>query len=250
MRFTRFFLILLSLAAVCGAQTQAAPAAGSKDAAKAQSTPSAGQDAAKPETPKVAVDAAKVTGSTFESKYFKFTYELPKDWKAMDDAARVASNRELLKEDAETAATPIPRKASAKTPLKGTNKSNGTIPQTLAPARYSLMAAGPNGIDSLASPVLPRINIWAHRRVPPLDQPLDNAQMLITGKHTNVLTQPQEMVLNGTKWARVQLVTPTGDYHSRYVIELGDYLVGFDFWASSEREIVELSDTIKSVKFN
>jgi len=248
MRFTRFFLIVLSLAGVCGAQTQAAPAADNKDAA--QSTPSAGQGAAKPETPKVPVDAAKVTGSTFESQYFKFTYELPKDWKAMDDAARVASNQELLKEDAETAATPVPRKASAKTALKGANKSSDTVVNPPAPARYSLMAAGPNGIDSLASPVLPRINIWAHRRVPPLDQPMDNVQMLITGKHTNVLTPPQEMSLNGTKWAAVRLVTPTGDYHSRYVIDLGDYLVGFDFWASSEREIIEISDTIKSVKFN
>jgi len=245
MRFTRFFLILLSLAGVCAAQTQAAPAAGSKDAAKAQSTTSASQGAAKPESPKVAVDAAKVTGSTFESQYFKFTYQLPKDWKAMDDAARVASNRELLKEDAAAAATPIsiPRKASSKTPVK-------SVVQPPAPARYSLMAAGPNGIDSLASPVLPRINIWAHSRVPPLDQPLDNVQLIITGKHTTVLTPPQEMVLNGTKWARAQLVTPGGDYHSRYVIELGDYLVGFDFWASSEREMVEISDTIKSVKFN
>jgi hypothetical protein len=244
MRFIRFLVILLSLAGVCAAQTQAAPAADKNDA-QAQSAPSAGKEAAKPETSKVAVDAAKVTGSTFESQYFKFTYELPKDWKAMDDAARMASNRELLKEDAAAAATPIsiPRKASSKTPVK-------SVVQPPAPARYSLMAASPNGIDSLASPVLPRINIWAHSRVPPLDQPLDNVQLIITGKHTTVLTPPQEMVLNGTKWARAQLVTPGGDYHSRYVIELGDYLVGFDFWTSSEREMVEISDTIKSVKFN
>ena len=54
-----------------------------------------------PEGP--AVDAAKVTGSTFDSQYFKFTCELPKDWKALDDAARVAANRSLAEEEIERA---------------------------------------------------------------------------------------------------------------------------------------------------
>lgn len=249
MRFTRFFLILLSLAAACGAQTQAAPATGNKDS-KAQSAPSTGQQAAKPETPKIAVDAAKVTGSTFESAYFKFTYELPQDWKAMDDAARMASNQRLAKEEADTsnAPVPVPKKVASKTPPKTPSKAS--VPQVPPPAHYSLMAAGPNGVDSLASAALPRINIWAYRRVPPLDRAMDNVQLLTSGKHTDILSPPQEMVLNGTKWSRVQLVTPAGNYHSRYVIELGDYLVGFDFITDSEREMVEIANTIKSVKFN
>lgn len=123
--------------------------------AKTGSAPAQDQAPAKADTKSgTNVDAAGVTGSTFESQYFNFTYELPKGWKALDDSARVASNREVLQEDAERAKALVPKKSSAKSNAPKPAPDGSQTP--LVPERYSLMAAAPNGLDSLASPVLPR----------------------------------------------------------------------------------------------
>ena len=249
MRVLRFIFILLALTVGVVAQDQPAS---SKDAAQTPESAPAKGTAPKTEGAQPAVDAASVNGSTFESQYFKFTYELPAGWKALDDAARVKSNREVLEQDAESAkqmaSAPPPKKASSKAGSKPAKAPSvpGTTPVI---ERYNLMAASPTGITSLAADVLPRVNIWAHRRVPPFDSPMDNVRLAIQGKRSSVLVAPQEVTYNGRTYARVQLITPSGQYQSRYIIAIGDYLIGFDFWTQSERELVELSDTIKSVRF-
>lgn len=198
-----------------------------------------------------AVDAAKVAGTTFESDYFKFTYELPKGWKALDDAARIASNQALKADDHDRAAqmtAPLPKKMSTKPPIakKGPGPASSRAP---LPASYSLMAASSYPIDSLASPVLPRINIWAHERVGALDTPKDHAQFLAGNKRGKVLIPPQEISLDGHDFVRVDVIMPTGEYVSEYVSILKDYLVGFDFRAQSEKEMVEMAETMKTLKF-
>jgi hypothetical protein len=245
MRVFRFVLILVIAASWLrvGAQ-QAAPAT---EPAKTQSE----NAATKPADNGPAVDAAKVTGSTFESDYFKFTYELPKGWKALDDAARIASNQEVMMGDRDRAAemtTPLPKKTSTRPPTvkKGSGPASSRAP---LPARYSLMAASSNGLESLASPVLPRINIWAHQRVGALDNPNDHAQFLVSAKRTQVLMPVHEVTLDGYKFVRVDVITPTGEYLSEFVSVMRDYLVGFDFRAQSERELAEMAETMKSVKF-
>jgi hypothetical protein len=247
MRFLWLAVVFLTTTALLNTYAQEQPAP-KTEPAKAEPAPAQGQAAAKPANSGPAVDAAKVTGSTFESQYFKFTYELPQGWKALDDAVRVASNQQVLQQDAERLSTSLPKKTSAKSQLK-----SSSIPgQHVAPLpeRYSLMAASPNGLDSLASPVMPRINMWAHRRVPPLDKAMDHAQLLVAGKHNEVLVRPHELMLDGHTFVRVELITAPGTYQSRYITVIGDYLVGFDFLAQSEREMVEIANTIKSVKFN
>src|ERR1700751_1538330 len=198
-----------------------------------------------------AVDAAKVTGSTFESDYFKFTYELPKGWKALDDAVRVASNQAVLTTDSDRGTAmmaPLPKKPSTRPPTvkKGPGPASSRAP---LPARYSLMAASSNAIDSLASPVLPRINIWAHQRVGSFDNPADHAQFLVANKRTQVLEPIHEVSLDGHTFVRVDVLSPTGEYVSEFVSVMRDYLVGFNFRAQSQRELVEMTETMKSLKF-
>jgi hypothetical protein len=246
MRIGYFSLALVVLAGSLMAQEQ--PAASQDATPPSQPTPAKDAPAASAQP---AVDAASVKGTTFESQYFKFTYELPAGWKALDDSARMKSNREVLEQDEESAkqmSDAPPKRGSSKATSKPTKSAKvpGVSPVI---ERYNLMAASPNGITSLAAEVLPRVNIWAHRRVPPFDTPLDNVRLAIQGKRSSVLVAPQEITYNGQTYARVQLITPSGQYQSRYIITIGDYLVGFDFWTQSERELVELSDTIKSVRF-
>jgi hypothetical protein len=247
MQFSRFVLVFLTVSSVLNLGALEKPAA-PQEPAKAEAL---SDNSAKPAGP--AVDDAKVNGSTFESPYFKFTFELPTGWKTLDDASRKASNQQAMREDMEHAKTvAVPKKTAAKTPAMAPAETNPK-PQPQAnpvvPERYSLLAASPDGLSSLGSPALPRINIWAHRKVPPLDKPVDHAQLLMTGKRTQVLVSPQELTINGRKFVRVELVNPAGKYQARYITEIGDYLVGFDFLTDSERELAEYSNSIKSANF-
>jgi hypothetical protein len=244
MQFSRLALIFLALSSavnVC-AQEKAAPKSGPAKTEGAASD----QSVAKPSGP--AVDDVKITDSTFESPYFKFTYDLPTGWKTLDEATRKAANQLAMREDLERARTTgaLPRKAAAKATAnpRPQPQSNPVVPE-----RFSLMAASPNGLDSLASPALPRINIWAHRRLLPLDKPLDNAQLLMSGKHNEILVRPQELIVAGRQFARIELINAAGNYQARYVTAVGDYLIGFDFLTKSERDLAEFSNSIKSAKF-
>jgi hypothetical protein len=246
MRLSRLTLILLAVFSVTIVYAQEKPAAKS-DPAQAQAAASE-QSSAK--SSGAAVDDVKMTDSTFESPYFKFTYDLPTGWKTLDDASRKSANQRTMQEDLERARTTLgtPKKTSAKTPAKTTSnpqpQGNPVIPE-----RYSLLAASPNGLDSLASPMLPRINIWAHRRMPPMDKPVDHAQLLMSGKHNEVLVRPQELNIAGHQFVRVELINAMGNYQARYITAIGDFLIGFDFLTQSEKDMAEFSNSIKSVKF-
>ena len=191
-----------------------------------------------------------IAGSTFESPYFKFTYELPAGWKTLDDAARKSANQQAMQEDLDRAKMAVgPKKPSAKTPSTTPNATPDPVRKPVVPERYSLLAASPNGLASLASPVLPRINIWAHRRMPPLDKAMDHAQLLVSGKHNEILVRPQELNINGQPFVRVELANAAGKYQARYITTIGDFLIGFDFLTDSEKEMAEYSNSIKSIKF-
>jgi len=244
MQFSRLTVTVLAVSLVLNARAQEKPAP-KTEPTKEQPSPSQEQSAAK-SVSGPAVDAVKMSGSTFESPYFKFTYELPPRWKTLDDAARMAANQQAAQEDMERSKVLLPKKASSKT---AKNASATPQPPASVPDRYSLLAASPNGLDSLASPVLPRINIWAHRRIPPMDKAIDHAQLLVSGKHNEILVRPQELNIEGQPFVRVELVNAAGNYQARYVTVIGDFLVGFDFLTQSEKDMVEYANTIKSIRF-
>jgi len=60
------------------------------------------------------------------------------------------------------------------------------------------MAASPKGVYSLRSGVLPRMNIWVHKRIPPLDGIGDHAQFLVAMKRVQVVEKPEEVSIAGT----------------------------------------------------
>jgi len=216
---------------------------------KAEQSQSVEQPVAKLSDNGPAVDAAKVTGSTFESAFFKFTYELPKDWKALDDAVRVAANREYLEQDQEQASAhvTVPKKKSVegKPPAK---PSALPVPKQPPLGRYGLMVASPEEVSSLASPVLPRINIWAHQRAPS-DDISDHVRFMLGTRRAQIIAPGREVSLDGHKFARGDMIAPGGEYRSEFVTAIGDYMVGFDLWATSQRELDLLTATMQTVKF-
>ena len=251
MRYFQWAICILSLASLVSAQ-QDQPQGQSE---LQQQPPSKATDSQSKEQPKPvvtgpAVDSAKVKGSTFDSAYFKFTYELPKDWKTLDDAVRVGENQRFLEQERVRAVArlPVPKKktVSAKTPA--TNPVLATV-RTPTVERYSLMVASPKGVQSLESSVLPRINIWAHARVGS-DDISDHARYLVATKRAQILGEPQEVKRDAHTFVRVDILAPTGEYHSQFVTIVGAYIVGFDFWATTQKELSSLADTTQSIKFH
>lgn len=240
MRSFGLAVILLGYVSFAIAQ-QAEQSTKTADASKAQSATQEQSGASSSSAP---VDAGKVTGSVFKSDYFKFSYELPKDWKALDDAARMAANQTLLQSDRESMSQ---RSTASKKPAPA---KNSAVPAAAnAPENYSLLVASSSAVESLQSPVLPRINVWANKRLPPLDTPADHVQFLFAGRRTRPLARSQEVVFGGQKFVRASVITANGEYHSQYVTVMGDYLVGFDFRALSERELIEMAETMKTIQF-
>jgi hypothetical protein len=151
------------------------------------------------------MDAAVVKGGEFESTGFKFHYELPKGWKALDDAKRVAANQQLRDQYAHPVHNPnMP--ASKKKP-----QVQKTMDATInSPKERALV------LESLGQVLLPTTLV----------------------------------PLAGREFARVEVLHAGGPYHSLWVTEVGDYLIGFDVRSSSDSEMQALLETLRSVRFD
>lgn len=254
MRSLSLFSVLL-LASMASAQAAQSPSQPAQNATPPTDTQPA--QSAKPAANGPAVDEAKVTGGVFQSPYFKFTYQLPKDWKALDDAVRMAANKQAQEE--ETSAHPMPvRKRPANTkpasvstekPASASTEKPMAAPPSNPLANYSLLVASPAGVTSLSNVVLPRVNIWAKRRIPPLDHVEDPAMFMIAMRYAKVVVKPQHLTFDGHDFVRADIQTPTGDYRTQFVTIVGDYLIGFEFHASSQAEGTAGIDSMKTVKF-
>jgi len=240
MRFMKgLFCVLLLASSACAqdAQSTSQPAQNATSPSDAQS--------AKPAPSGPPVDEAKVTGGVFQSAYFKFTYQLPKDWKALDDKARMATNKQL--QDQEAAARPMPIRRRPAT-AASTNKPV-VVPPQHPMENYSLLVASPVGVTSLDSTALPRVNIWAKRRIPPLDHIEDPAMFMTAMRYAKIVVKPQHLTFDGHDFVRADIETPTGDYRTQFVTIVGDYLIGFEFHSSSEKEGVPGADSMKTITF-
>lgn len=254
MRSLSLFSVLL-LASMTSAQAAQSPSQPAQNATSPSDTQPA--QSAKPAASGPAVDEAKVTGGVFQSPYFKFTYQLPKDWKALDDAVRMAANKQAQEEETSAHPMPVrkrpantkPASASTEKPASASTEKPMAAPPSNPLANYSLLVASPAGVTSLSNVVLPRVNIWAKRRIPPLDHVEDPAMFMIAMRYAKVVVKPQHLTFDGHDFVRADIQTPTGDYRTQFVTIVGDYLIGFEFHASSQAEGTAGIDSMKTVKF-
>jgi hypothetical protein len=255
--FGMMFAMCMFAAAVGAEQPAPAPAATPAPTAP----PTAGAPPAATAPPVASgLDAAVVKGGEFDSSGFKFHYTLPTGWKALDDAKRVAANQQLRDQYAHPVHNPnMPAskkqaavKKSADPATKNESPPTSTAPKRpTAPAipnNFSLMVASPNGVDSVDSAVLPRINIWANHKIPALSNPKDRAAVL---ESLGRVVLPTTLVtLAGREFARVEVLHAGGPYHSLWVTAVGDYLIGFDVRASSDPEMQTILESMRSVRFD
>ena len=149
---------------------------------------------------------------------------------------------------------PSSKKASAQkkadpTLVKAPNSAPKRAVTPPIPNNFSLMVASPDGVDSVDSTVLPRINIWANHRIQGIDTPKERALVLETLGQVVVPTAVVKVA--GREFARVEVLhAGSGPYHSLWVTAAGDYLIGFDVRATGDVEMQALLETLRSVRFD
>ena len=242
MRFLQSLFCILLFASI--AIAQAAPSS----SAAQNASPAPDTKAGNSSDQGSAVDEAKVTGGVFQSAYFKFTYQLPKDWKALDDKVRVSANKQLQQEEIDAHPMPI-RKRSTPAQTASAPATKPASPTRSPIENYSLLVASPSGVESLDSAVLPRVNIWAKRRIPPLDHIEDPAQFMGAMRYSKVITKPEHVTFDGHDFVRASIQTPTGDYRTQFVTISGDYFIGFEFHSDSKADDALGAESMKTVKF-
>ncbi len=186
--------------------------------------------------PPLDVDSGKVSGNKFESAFFKFQYEFPRGWSALNDDLRIAQNRQRHDEE-----------------LKNAREQQGAGTESQKPeifSNYNLLVAAAVAVTSSDASVMPRINIWAHKRFGILANAGDHARFISQMPQTKVLRAGEELTLAGRKFVRADFLHGTTSYHTQFVTVSGDYLVGFDFRAKTEKELNDLVATMQTVKFN
>lgn len=186
--------------------------------------------------PALDVDSGKVSANKFESTFFKFQYEFPRGWSALNDDLRIKLNRQRHDEE-----------------LKNAREQTGAGTENRQPeifSNYNLLIAGAVAVTSSDTSVMPRINIWAHKRFGILANAGDHARFISQMPQTKVLRTPEELTLAGRKFVRADFLHGTTNYHAQFVSVSGEYLVGFDFRAKTEKELNDLVETMQTVKFN
>jgi TonB family protein len=181
------------------------------------------------------IDDAIVVQNNFESTFFGFRYQFPAEWHALDDATRLTENkqrhdRQLL--DALAKNGPDPR-----------NNKTQVFPN------YNLLVAGLSPVHMGATPQMPRIVIWVHKRFNMLDQPEDHAKVLLMVPNLTVLHWQEQTTLSGQKFVHADYSFDKDSYLSQWVTLSGDYLIGFDLRARTEDEMNDLVQTMQTLRF-
>ena len=192
--------------------------------------------------PAANIGAGTVTGHQYRSSFFKLGYEFPKAWTYLKQDTVNAENEEAYRKAVDKS---LKENGPDSTTVSG---NTTTSRKTEVSTPVNLLIAGPAAITSSASDAAPRVRIWAHRRNAILDKAGDHATMIAT-MAKKVILPPTEITLSGRTFVRVDVIHNDGLYHSNVETVCGDYVVGFDFYASTEKDLRTLTETINTVRF-
>jgi hypothetical protein len=179
---------------------------------------------------KPAIDAGETTGSSFQSSFFRFRYELPNGWSALPDDVRIGENRKRYE-----------------TQLAEALKTEG--PNTEVFPQYNLVVAAPTSPASGETHQLPRLEIYALKRITMLMEAGDPAKMVSYLPQVKVLRGPEDLLISGHKFVRTDFRFQPRGVLSKFVTVDGDYLIEFDFRADNEKGLMDLASTMQTVAF-
>jgi hypothetical protein len=185
--------------------------------------------------PKPAIDAGETTGNYFQASFFHFRYELPNGWSALPDDVRIEENRKRHE-------TQLAEALKKEGPNRDTQKTEVFPP-------YNLLVAAPTLLTSSETNQLPRLVIYAQKRVTMLMEAGDPAKMVSYIPQVKVLRGPEDLLLSGHKFVRTDFRFQDGEILSKFVTVDGDYLINFDFRPAREKDLKDLASTIQTVAF-
>ena len=197
--------------------------------------------------PKQAIDAGDATGGYFQASFFHFRYELPNGWSALPDDVRIEENRKRYETQLEDALKKEdPNRETQKT--QG-NKTTTETRKTEVFPPYNLLVAAPTLLTSSETSQLPRLVIYAQKRIAMLMEAGDPAKMVSYVPGAKVLRGPEDLLLSGHKFVRTDFRFQDGGVMSKFVTVVGDYLIDFDFRADNEKDLIGLASTMQTVAF-
>ena len=199
------------------------------------------------QTPQPAIDAGTTSAGTFEAQYFHFRYEIPKGWSTLPDGVRTGENRSRY----ETQLADALKKAG---PNKETRKTEGgkQITETRTTEvfpPYNLLVAAPAMLTSSDTDQLPRVTIFAMKRIASMMEAGDPAKLIGMMPQTKVLRGPEDVVFSGHEFVRADFQFSSRDFLSKFSTTVGNYLVEFDLRAKNKKDLADLASSMQSVVF-
>jgi hypothetical protein len=184
---------------------------------------------------KPAIDAGATTGNSFQASFFHFRYELPNGWSALPDDVRIEENRKRYE-------TQLAEALKKEGPNRETQKTEVFPP-------FNLLVAAPTLLTSSETNQLPRLVIYAQKRITMLMEAGDPAKMILHIPQVKVLRGPEDLLLSGHKFVRTDFRFQDGEVLSKFVTVDGDYLINFDFRPAHEKDLIDLANTMQTVAF-
>jgi hypothetical protein len=187
--------------------------------------------------PQPSIDAGQTTANVFESTYFHFRYELPKGWFALDDRVRLADNKKRYEAQLQEALK-----------NKRPNTSTQTTEVEVSPP-YNLLIASRTAVTSSETAQLPRVEIHAIKRFSMMMEAADPAKLISQIMRPKVLRGPEETILSGHKFVRVDFQFRPDSFLSKFTSVSGDYLIEFDLRAENQKDLGDLANTVQAIQF-
>jgi hypothetical protein len=179
---------------------------------------------------KPTIDSGETAGNSFQSSFFHFRCELPNGWSALPDDVRIRENRKRYE-----------------TQLAEALKKEGPNSEVFPP--YNLLVAAPTSPTSGETHQLPRLEIYAVKRITMMMEAGDPAKTVSYVPQVKVLRGPEDLLISRHKFVRTDFRFEPSGALSKFVTVDGDYLIEFDFRADNEQGLIGLASTMQTVAF-
>lgn len=189
-------------------------------------------------------EAGTVAGNQFRSAFFDFRYEFPKGWTYLDPVEMRAENAEASRKAAEES---LKKNGPDGTFVSGNTTTTRT---TKLYANFTLLIAAPTAVNTAEKGAAPRVEVWAHERVPNLLNDAGDHAKIVAMLGETIIMPATEVTLDGHKFVRIDVRHKDGLYHADVETVCGDYIVGFDFFARTPEELHAVTETLNTLRFD
>ncbi len=187
------------------------------------------------------IDGSVVRDGHYESAYFKFTYDVPSGWNVFDVEKLRAQNLDQEQR--------VNEKNRRQMEEASKHRGNPAYPTSIkSGVGGKMLVAGQMAI--VKPDYVPPFGIWisAQEKLGAMTEPETSTQLLLMIAK-KVLQAPKKVTLSGRKFYRVDIVEPDGKYHSQFATSEHSYLLVFDLYAPSEKDLDALVETMNTLHF-